>query len=1131
MVFMKRNKNNYWCDKCHVLVAVFAVMLPISFIFSLILSSIFSNSVYAEAHQSTITLGANTDTLSVNLRPSVSGSFDKSAECTINVRTDNFTGYTLSIASASVDPDHATSLTDGNGNYIESISSNVSEADFKNSANTQYNNKWGYKPSQYIQSGTVIPNENYLPSPSLGGNLLDITSAANSNDNTYTITLGARIDSNIPAGSYANDFIVYAVANDIVYNINYNKNTEDEVTNMPSPNPEVVTIEGGTPTEDSYATLSNSTPTRTGYTFAGWCDTATTLDPNTGNQVCNSTVFQPNSEYGIDQTAGPNVVLYAIWNLNTFNITLDGNGATNTYTTSTTATYGATTLGSIATLPTKSSTTGTRTISGFSAGTGATDATITYNSTQPSESTCTAANNCKSTNSTSYTFNGWHDTSGTGTLVASSAATPALQASTTYTNSSGQWTSTSNNVTLYAGWNSSAGSYSSVTLPTIEKTGHSCHWNTNSSDTGTTYNSGASVTPGSNLTLTGFCTVNSYTITFNGDSNITNFTVDGATVSKGGTKSLVYGQTYAITINYNTGYTAAATPLQKSSGAGTVNGTNFTVGAGIATLYANSTANTYSVTLDRNCSTTASGSTSTTATYNSTTLAAITVPTCSNSTGTRTISGFTAGTNASDATVTYNTTQATGSTCSAANNCKSTNSTSYTFNGWHDASGTGTLVASSAATPALQANVSGYTDGNSKWTRTSGATLYAGWNASAGSYSAVTLPSITKTGYTCGWSTSSTATDPTYSSGGSLTPTGNTTLYGICKGNSYNLTINFAGSGVSSVQVRTASGTGGTLTGTVSSSGGSVSLVYGNTYYIYPVYSNGYEYDSIAKTSGTGILGTGSNPTWVVGAGAGTITVTGKSKLYMQNMSASDCTTTTKTVYDIRDEKAYTVTRLTDGKCWMTTNLNLAGGTTLSSADTDMPSNYTLPIANGFQSGNKLPASATAGFDDNTKAFVYNSTKMGTDCSSPGCYGYYSWTAATLGSGLSITTDNTDVPYSICPKGWHLPSTRWGTDNSSDFRALMIALGGSNSVSNYNDSTTPTGATMSSTLRASPNNFQYTGEYYNGRFNGGTYGYYWSATSAAENNARNLFIFSSSVSSADGGFRKAGYAVRCVLGS
>ena len=59
---------------------------------------------------------------------------------------------------------------------------------------------------------------------------------------------------------------------------------------------------------------------------------------------------------------------------------------------------------------------------------------------------------------------------------------------------------------------------------------------------------------------------------------------------------------------------------------------------------------------------------------------------------------------------------------------------------------------------------------------------------------------------------------------------------------------------------------------------------------------------------------------------------------------------------------------------------------------------------------------------DNTQAYVYNTRNSTDNCDNPGCYSYYSWHAATAGSGVDITTANTDAPYSICPKGWKLPN-------------------------------------------------------------------------------------------------------------
>ena len=263
-------------------------------------------------------------------------------------------------------------------------------------------------------------------------------------------------------------------------------------------------------------------------------------------------------------------------------------------------------------------------------------------------------------------------------------------------------------------------------------------------------------------------------------------------------------------------------------------------------------------------------------------------------------------------------------------------------------------------------------------------------------------------------------------------------------------------------------------------------------------------------------------------------------KLYMQDATLADCG---QTMYDKRDSgtgTAYT-TALIGGQCWMTTNLNLAGGTALSADDTDVTSSYISSFTtsnNLTKSGDTivLPASTTSsGFDTNNYSYVANSGNAYSNCSNaPGCYSYYSWDAATLGSGRTIATDNTNAEQSICPKGWHLPTTYDGSPNdSTDFRKLMIALGGSAEVQTYNSSSTPTGATMSSALQASPNNFLLAGYYYFGSFgDGGSGGNYWSSTSSSDNSlARYLFFSSSYVSSADDNSRRMGLSVRCVLGS
>ena len=255
----------------------------------------------------------------------------------------------------------------------------------------------------------------------------------------------------------------------------------------------------------------------------------------------------------------------------------------------------------------------------------------------------------------------------------------------------------------------------------------------------------------------------------------------------------------------------------------------------------------------------------------------------------------------------------------------------------------------------------------------------------------------------------------------------------------------------------------------------------------------------------------------------------------MQDTFSCDATATgtTNNLTDSRDGQSYTVTKLADGKCWMTTNLNLAGGTVLSSDKSDVPStNYYT-----------LPASSTSGFSSDTTAYVYNSGNSTSTCSSPGCYSYYSWLAATAGgknsSGSSVTTNGYNAAYSICPKGWRLPTSTTSNANAQtspnwktgDWYTLATAYG-ANLASNYYDGSSATGGKFYS--QAGPGttpNFLLAGYYGGGSFyKGGSDGYYWSSTALSSTNAYYLRFYSGYVSSASNGYRMYGYSVRCVYG-
>ncbi|MBQ6460901.1 InlB B-repeat-containing protein [Candidatus Saccharibacteria bacterium] len=279
--------------------------------------------VEAIAKQSTLTISLENETPTIYMS---AASFEKTDDVEININTDNFTGYNLSIASQ-----NSRSITSTNGSEITSISSAIDETTF--SSSSAYNNKWGYRPSQYVTTSggvyTTVLNTDFLPASYTDGSLLAVTNAANSVDHTYSVAFGVNIGPTLPAGTYTYTYVLRAVANSIVYNITYNDNTNETVTNMPSPNPQALTIDGGTPAAESYASLSNAVPTMTSanMTFGGWCDVATTVDSSTGNYVCSGTTYDAGDDYPIDQTvSGANITLYAIWINDPFPVVWDQMG-------------------------------------------------------------------------------------------------------------------------------------------------------------------------------------------------------------------------------------------------------------------------------------------------------------------------------------------------------------------------------------------------------------------------------------------------------------------------------------------------------------------------------------------------------------------------------------------------------------------------------------------------------------------------------------------------------------------------------------------------------------------------------------------------------------------------------------
>ncbi len=227
------------------------------------------------------TLSMTTENISLPLSVSnPNGTFSASTPAEVTVSTNNYTGYTLSIGAKEDNADYSKLVF---GEYaFNSISSASSQNDFNNGT-------WGYKPSKINSSA----NADYLPAPTYAGDTMDVTAAANNEANSYSIALAAKADYTMPAGIYSNTFVITAVGNPVGYQITYDDNTEDEVTNMPSAQTGDVTA--------TEVTIASETPERSGYTFDGWHNDATNTD------------YQPGDVISLSQTELNDIILKATW--------------------------------------------------------------------------------------------------------------------------------------------------------------------------------------------------------------------------------------------------------------------------------------------------------------------------------------------------------------------------------------------------------------------------------------------------------------------------------------------------------------------------------------------------------------------------------------------------------------------------------------------------------------------------------------------------------------------------------------------------------------------------------------------------------------------------------------------------
>lgn len=177
------------------------------------------------------------------------------------------------------------------------------------------------------------------------------------------------------------------------------------------------------------------------------------------------------------------------------------------------------------------------------------------------------------------------------------------------------------------------------------------------------------------------------------------------------------------------------------------------------------------------------------------------------------------------------------------------------------------------------------------------------------------------------------------------------------------------------------------------------------------VYSGNYWFSSWSATAGTFDNTSYFHAIYTVD-GPATITLSSRTltnRGSMQNFTASQCQSYASSdpvlVTDSRDNNTYAV-RYINGNCWMTQNLRLSGGRTLTSANSNVASSWYFPN-NSLKTG-----------DAN---YIGNSyTEAGFTIDSNTSYGgYYNFCAASAGTVCSDTVAHT---YDICPKGWRLPT-------------------------------------------------------------------------------------------------------------
>ena len=291
---------------------------------------------------------------------------------------------------------------------------------------------------------------------------------------------------------------------------------------------------------------------------------------------------------------------------------------------------------------------------------------------------------------------------------------------------------------------------------------------------------------------------------------------------------------------------------------------------------------------------------------------------------------------------------------------------------------------------------------------------------------------------------------------------------------------------------------------------------------------------------------------------------------YMQDMTPEGCAASsendTKRLIDKRDGKYYWVAKLADGNCWMTQNLDLdlESGKSLTPEDSDVSADWD-PSSTTFTSAIQGSTSYTAiqswdpgnvvwrGNSNNTN-YCSNSDNLlsctyywqdvsswtpiaeyrtgGDICDFKAqtydahylAGNYYSYVAATAGTGTSATTDGARATDSICPKGFELPTS--GSSFNSTPGSFYNLLNTTYKIFSN--------ATGSVKTRSAPLFFVPSGRVrprYGYLWYAGLNGDYWSSVAYSSSYAYNFNFNMDDISPSLGSYQYEGFSVRCVAPS